>query len=1007
MEKISDSETAKLLGIPIERLQLLEERGLLHSTQKTDGTRSYLTTEVTRLRSRRGFTLADEASRVNAALQRDTTVSISSLRKVFYALGTGVAAYCMLVIALAGLFAWYPVQTADWLGITPNVASSKSSKVIAAEKDSQAAKPERAVTIINTILRPAGRASLDLIKALSPTSYAEITKRTILDPNDILQANLDGTITPTQPLNISDSSLLKVTTTDVVSNLNATYIQGKQPGSNPGDLAIVGEIVAPVTSSQVSITNPIGSTNSSAINSTGSVSAAANFTGLLFGDVAGTQASTIVSKINGSSLGLTTPSASNLLIGDGTKWTTQALSNDATINSSGILTLKSVGTAGSYGSATVIPVITTDAVGRVMGVANTPISGLTVLGFASPNISQWTNNSGFITNSSTDTLTNKSLAAGSNTISGITVANLSAGDYSAAITSGTYGISITGNTATATALQTARTINAVSFDGTSNITVPAAAGTLTGGALAAGVTTSSLTSVGTLGSLVLSGAVTGATGYNGLVITPNTGAITTGTWNGTTIAVANGGTGTTNGSIAGTGALSLTSATTNILTLDSGTTGGISIGTGANAKTITVGNTTGATGVVVNSGTGNIILNGNVGVSTAIPTRNIDVTGNWGGNAVVDNQLLTASATVTESTKALAYHLTLCNVATTCSTGNGTQGSAPTVTFNITGLPDTDGTFAFIETQVQRIGVGGGANENSTIIVQINGSQISTNTTGANNADSAVLIENYTVIRSNGVWRVIGTPGTSDSADLAEWIPYTGETPIEGELVSVGTESGTVQRSGAAYDSHIVGVVATNPHTLMGTHSAKSIKLALAGRVPVKVSTENGPINIGDYLTSSSTPGMAMRASEAGMVIGQALSAFNGGEVGEVTVLIKNTYYPGEFSGSSGQQLFGDISLKVKADGSNNELSILVPNIQSEAPHDPMGIIAKKIADGKQFLTNFVAARITAIRGYFDEVFAKKVHTDKLCVNKTDGTEVCLDGDQIQNIVDNNQSTIR
>ncbi|MEK7075591.1 MAG: hypothetical protein AAB948_02260, partial [Patescibacteria group bacterium] len=41
------------------------------------------------------------------------------------------------------------------------------------------------------------------------------------------------------------------------------------------------------------------------------------------------------------------------------------------------------------------------------------------------------------------------------------------------------------------------------------------------------------------------GAITGAASYNGLVVTANTGVITTGTWNGTTIAVANGGTGAT------------------------------------------------------------------------------------------------------------------------------------------------------------------------------------------------------------------------------------------------------------------------------------------------------------------------------------------------------------------------------------------------------------------------------------------------------------------------------
>lgn len=64
---------------------------------------------------------------------------------------------------------------------------------------------------------------------------------------------------------------------------------------------------------------------------------------------------------------------------------------------------------------------------------------------------------------------------------------------------------LTGNASTATTLATARNINGVSFNGSADITVTAAAGTLTGNTLAAGVTASSLTSVGTLTALTVSG----------------------------------------------------------------------------------------------------------------------------------------------------------------------------------------------------------------------------------------------------------------------------------------------------------------------------------------------------------------------------------------------------------------------------------------------------------------------------------------------------------------------
>ena len=75
-----------------------------------------------------------------------------------------------------------------------------------------------------------------------------------------------------------------------------------------------------------------------------------------------------------------------------------------------------------------------------------------------------------------------------------------------------------GNASTATKLAATKNINGVAFDGSADITIPAAATTLTGTSLASTIIGSSLTSVGT---------------------------ITSGTWNGTTIAIANGGTGST------------------------------------------------------------------------------------------------------------------------------------------------------------------------------------------------------------------------------------------------------------------------------------------------------------------------------------------------------------------------------------------------------------------------------------------------------------------------------
>jgi hypothetical protein len=76
------------------------------------------------------------------------------------------------------------------------------------------------------------------------------------------------------------------------------------------------------------------------------------------------------------------------------------------------------------------------------------------------------------------------------------------------------GATLSGNANSASQLATARRINDVPFNGTGDIVVPAAAGTLTGIALNSTVTESSLTTVGTLTSLNVSnlGAVIGSGG---------------------------------------------------------------------------------------------------------------------------------------------------------------------------------------------------------------------------------------------------------------------------------------------------------------------------------------------------------------------------------------------------------------------------------------------------------------------------------------------------------------
>jgi hypothetical protein len=153
-------------------------------------------------------------------------------------------------------------------------------------------------------------------------------------------------------------------------------------------------------------------------------------------------------------------------------------------------------------------------------------------------------------------------------------------------------------------------------------------------------------------------------------------------------------------------------------------------------------------------------------------------------------------------------------------------------------------------------------------------------------------------------WLAIGTytPGAvtspfagvapwANGADLAEWYATNDTSLAAGEVVSID-KSGEIKvaRSQSAFDPTAIGIIATQPALTIGPESGltpgykndtqspsgKSVAVALAGRVPVKVSLEGGPIKAGDALTSASTPGYAMKATKAGPTIGKALEDFDG-----------------------------------------------------------------------------------------------------------------------------------
>lgn len=130
------------------------------------------------------------------------------------------------------------------------------------------------------------------------------------------------------------------------------------------------------------------------------------------------------------------------------------------------------------------------------------------------------------------------------------------------------------------------------------------------------------------------------------------------------------------------------------------------------------------------------------------------------------------------------------------------------------------------------------------------------------------------------------------SYDFAEMFPSS-DALRPGEVVVFGDTSQAVKRStGETYSRTIAGIVSTRPGFLAGDNVPGSYPIALAGRVPTFVSSENGPISIGDPLTTASTPGYAMRATEPGPIVGYATEAFSGTR-GSIVAFVNASYYAG------------------------------------------------------------------------------------------------------------------
>ena len=202
-----------------------------------------------------------------------------------------------------------------------------------------------------------------------------------------------------------------------------------------------------------------------------------------------------------------------------------------------------------------------------------------------------------------------------------------------------------------------------------------------------------------------------------------------------------------------------------------------------------------------------------------------------------------------------------------------------------------------------------GVNNNSSAIGGITGLS-SSGTAVFGKTDSATATAAFfwnagggDAIRTDGTIRVGGRTVTrvleiTGGADVAEPFDiHQGDTIPAGSVVVIDEEgTGSLEISRKPYDTRVAGIVSgangINPGLCLSQEGVNDggRHVALSGRVYCLCDAAQSEIKPGDLLTTSDTPGHAMKVTDnprgAGAILGKAMSRLARGEKGHVLVLV-------------------------------------------------------------------------------------------------------------------------
>ena len=312
--------------------------------------------------------------------------------------------------------------------------------------------------------------------------------------------------------------------------------------------------------------------------------------------------------------------------------------------------------------------------------------------------------------------------------------------------------------------------------------------------------------------------------------------------------------------------------------------------------------------------------------STTLSTLGVTVANNYASasssisalSSIINNNYTEASTSISSLANTVANNYaeassslaTTNNLINTSTTNLQAQISAITDILHITNAPSS----SLIISSTGVIGIGNDGTPLGGERLRISGR---VRATGFDVDAAADLAENFEAVEAVDAGTVVAFSSTT-----TEWNVGTSTSTDDSYTMS------TVRKARLAHEA--IGVVSTNPGITLGKSVVNGVPVAFSGRIPVKVTTENGEVHRGDYLTVSATmPGHAMKLTGEGRAIGRALSDYIEGR-DKVLMLVESGLQKLDLAGNAatttGMLTTGNIDLNANGVAINNIKSLASAN---------------------------------------------------------------------------------